>query len=99
MQQYGGNSGSAVVSSEGKIVGINNMSVPEMSWRFQLSSAINNDFVKYLVENYLIKGIDYQDLEWNQEQQICGISQMKTIQGYLLYISQGLQPNGIAYNC
>ncbi len=97
---YGGNSGGPVVSSEGKIVGINNMSVPgDRAGDFELSSAINNDFVKYLVENYLIKGIDYQDL---------GMESRATDMWYFLdendsriftlHFIEVLQPNGIAYN-
>ena len=97
---YGGNSGGPVVSSEGKIVGINNMSVPgDRVGDFELSSAINNDFVKNLIENYLIKGIDYQDL---------GMESRATDMWYFLdeydsreftlHFIEVLQPNGIAYN-
>jgi serine protease Do len=97
---YGGNSGGPVVSSEGKIVGINNMSVPgDKVGNFELSSAINNDFVKNLIENYLIKGIDYQDL---------GMESRATDMWYFLdendsreftvHFIEVLQPNGIAYN-
>ena len=97
---YGGNSGGPVVSSEGKIVGINNMSVPgDRAGDFELSSAINNDFVKNLIENYLIKGIDYQDL---------GMESIATdmwyfldeddLREFTLHFIEVLQPNGIAYN-
>ena len=97
---YGGNSGGPVVSSEGKIVGINNMSVPgDRVGDFELSSAINNDFVKNLIENYLIKGIDFQDL---------GMESRATDMWYFLdeydsreftlHFIEVLQPNGIAYN-
>ena len=97
---YGGNSGGPVVSSEGKIVGINNMSVPgDRVGDFELSSAINNDFVKNLIENYLIKGIDYQDLGMeSRATDIWYFLDEYDSRDFTLHFIEVLQPNGIAYN-
>ena len=97
---YGGNSGGPVVSSEGKIVGINNMSVPgDRVGDFELSSAINNDFVKNLIENYLIKGIDYQDLGMeSRATDMWYFLDENDSREFTLHFIQVLQPNGIAYN-
>ena len=97
---YGGNSGGPVVSSEGKIVGINNMSVPgDRVGDFELSSAINNDFVKNLIENYLIKGIDFQDLGMeSRATDMWYFLDENDSREFTLHFIQVLQPNGIAYN-
>ena len=59
---FKGNSGGPVVSAEGKIVGINNMTYSPTGESFAISNAINNDRVQYIVEEYLIKGSDYMDI-------------------------------------
>ena len=97
---YGGNSGGPVVSSEGKIVGINNMSVPgDRVGDFELSSAINNDFVKNLIDNFLIKGIDYQDLGMESKAtDMWWFLEEDDSREFTLHFIERLHPNGIAYN-
>ena len=97
---YGGNSGGPVVSSEGKIVGINNMTVPgDTDGSFQLSSAINNDFVRNIIENYLIKGVDYQDLGMESKAtDMWYFLEEDDAREFTLHFIEVLHPNGIAYN-
>ena len=57
-----GNSGSPVLSDEGKIVGINYTSYQQQDEQFSISYAINNQVAKKIVDDYLIKGDNYLNL-------------------------------------
>ena len=54
-----GNSGSPVLSQDGKIVGINYTAYQVEDEQFSISYAIDNQIVKQIVDDYLIKGNDY----------------------------------------
>ena len=54
-----GNSGSPVLSQDGKIVGINYTAYQEKNEEFSISYAIDNQIIQKIVDNYLIKGKDY----------------------------------------
>jgi S1-C subfamily serine protease len=54
-----GNSGSPVLSQDGKIVGINYTAYKEEDEQFSISYAIENQIVQQIVDDYLIKGNDY----------------------------------------
>ena len=54
-----GNSGSPVLSQDGKIVGINYTAYKEKNEEFSISYAIDNQIIQQIVDNYLIKGNDY----------------------------------------
>ena len=57
-----GNSGSPVLSEDGKIVGINYTAYKEQDEEFSISYAINNQIAEQVVDNYLINGIDYENI-------------------------------------
>ena len=54
-----GNSGSPVLSQDGKIVGINYTAYQEEDEQFSISYAIDNQIAQQIVDDYLIKGNDY----------------------------------------
>ena len=54
-----GNSGSPVLSQDGKIVGINYTAYQEEDEQFSISYAIDNQIIQQIVDNYLSKGNDY----------------------------------------
>lgn len=54
-----GNSGSPVLSQDGKIVGINYTAYQEEDEQFSISYAIDNQIAQQIVDNYLSKGNDY----------------------------------------
>lgn len=59
---FSGNSGGPVVTAEGKLVGINYLTEESYDEAFPISKAINNNYVKDIVDNYLSKGINYTDI-------------------------------------
>ena len=54
-----GNSGSPVLSEDGKIVGINYTAYQEEDESFSISYAIDNQIIQKIVDEYLINGKDY----------------------------------------
>lgn len=56
---FSGNSGSPVLSQDGKIVGINYTAYQEEGEQFSISYAIDNQIAQQIVDDYLIKGNDY----------------------------------------
>jgi len=56
---FKGNSGSPVLSQDGKIVGINYTAYQKQNEEFSISYAINNQIAKKIVDDYLIKGENY----------------------------------------
>tara|TARA_B100002019_G_scaffold156123_1_gene134408 strand:- start:1637 stop:2926 length:1290 start_codon:yes stop_codon:yes gene_type:complete len=54
-----GNSGSPVLSQDGKIVGVNYTAYQQEDEQFSISYAIDNQIAKQIVDDYLIKGNDY----------------------------------------
>ena len=52
---FSGNSGGPVVTAEGKLVGINYLTEESYDEAFPISKAINNNYVKDIVDNYLSK--------------------------------------------
>ena len=94
---FSGNSGGPVVSADGKIVGINNMTFQPPGEAFSISNAINNDYVQYIVDEYLINGIDYMDIGMDSK----AIDMWWFLDEYddrtfTLHFIETLQPNGIA---
>lgn len=59
---FSGNSGGPVVTAEGKLVGINYLTEDLYDESFPIAKAINNDYVKDLIDNYLSNGINYKDI-------------------------------------
>lgn len=57
-----GNSGSPVLSQDGKIVGINYTAYQEEDEQFSISYAIDNQIIQQIVDGYLIRGNDYQSI-------------------------------------
>ena len=94
---FAGNSGGPVVSADGKIVGINNMTFQPPGEAFPISNAINNDYAQYIVDEYLINEIDYMDIGMAS----IAIDMRWFLDEYdertfTLHFIETLQPNGIA---
>ncbi len=60
-----GNSGSPVLSEDGKIVGINYTAYQQEDESFSISYAIDNQIIQKIVEEYLMNGKDYMSIGVN----------------------------------
>ncbi len=94
---FSGNSGGPVVSAEGKIVGINNMTYQAPGEAFPVTNAINNDYVEFIVNEYLIKGINYMDIGMESKAtDMWWFLNEGDDRSFTLHFIETLQPNGIA---